>query len=623
MSSAHPARHHLDSQLPSTSTNTYGHQATFTNPSNTTGGSQAHSPSSSHRGFRHRPDNASASVTSSPAPTLVNNVALAPLGGASSFPSSSVFPNLFTDFGSADRRDTLALPKIGLGDNVSIAASSRSSSPYVSPRLSPKVWQGGMGSMGEITLPPLSSAVPMRRGAVSGASSGPSLPFPPIRLPNSEEEVPSRGPSPTLGKRPSFSLGHSNHVPPGPDAQLPMPALSGPAERRGGVSVPPTQQLSSVAGTGSSYAYQHGGDHANHDYSRTGAIRMSDDGTGYYYASSASNTSAPRSTGPSTWSTYNKAPRGEMTEDGQGGVDSYNYNGASVAGSINRPAQFSDEPYYSHHPHGTSNMDAHSSTHAGRYPGQTYGRYEMDVGPYGMAPRQMSYGLSMSPDDHLMPINGKRPRSAPRVLSSQPRIFACSQCPARFARNHDLKRHQRGHLSVRPYPCTWCGKSFSRKDALKRHVLVKGCGKDKRGGDKDGKGNGSMRKSGSGEDGGTERSRSNATDDRDDDDRQHDDDRSDLDDEEDHLDDSQSSLQHDYTERQQERRYSPYQSAHHQSHPSSDIANPGAGLYRWNKPYTMPSLISPATVSMRAGDFAGMATSLVGFAARRPSASIV
>ncbi|PWN31445.1 uncharacterized protein FA14DRAFT_106239, partial [Meira miltonrushii] len=53
--------------------------------------------------------------------------------------------------------------------------------------------------------------------------------------------------------------------------------------------------------------------------------------------------------------------------------------------------------------------------------------------------------------------------------------FACSQCPARFARNHDLKRHQRGHLSVRPYPCTWCGKSFSRKDALKRHVLVKGC----------------------------------------------------------------------------------------------------------------------------------------------------
>lgn len=68
---------------------------------------------------------------------------------------------------------------------------------------------------------------------------------------------------------------------------------------------------------------------------------------------------------------------------------------------------------------------------------------------------------------------GKRPRSAPRVLSTQPRIFACSECPARFARNHDLKRHQRGHLSVRPFPCDYCGKSFSRKDALKRHVAVK------------------------------------------------------------------------------------------------------------------------------------------------------
>ncbi|PWN93895.1 hypothetical protein FA10DRAFT_224285, partial [Acaromyces ingoldii] len=53
------------------------------------------------------------------------------------------------------------------------------------------------------------------------------------------------------------------------------------------------------------------------------------------------------------------------------------------------------------------------------------------------------------------------------------RIFACSECPARFARNHDLKRHQRGHLSVRPFPCDYCGKSFSRKDALKRHVAVK------------------------------------------------------------------------------------------------------------------------------------------------------
>ncbi|KAM3416047.1 hypothetical protein BST61_g9533 [Cercospora zeina] len=43
--------------------------------------------------------------------------------------------------------------------------------------------------------------------------------------------------------------------------------------------------------------------------------------------------------------------------------------------------------------------------------------------------------------------------------------------------NHDLKRHKRIHLAVKPFPCGHCDKSFSRKDALKRHVLVKGCGK--------------------------------------------------------------------------------------------------------------------------------------------------
>jgi uncharacterized Zn-finger protein len=97
-------------------------------------------------------------------------------------------------------------------------------------------------------------------------------------------------------------------------------------------------------------------------------------------------------------------------------------------------------------------------------------------GENSLSPRT-SQGQFVQDDSHAQEmesiVNGKRPRSAPRVMSTQPRIFACTQCPARFARNHDLKRHQRGHLSVRPYPCQWCGKSFSRKDALKRHILVK------------------------------------------------------------------------------------------------------------------------------------------------------
>ena len=47
------------------------------------------------------------------------------------------------------------------------------------------------------------------------------------------------------------------------------------------------------------------------------------------------------------------------------------------------------------------------------------------------------------------------------------RLFKCDQCPQSFNRNHDLKRHKRIHLAVKPFPCGDCDKSFSRKDALK------------------------------------------------------------------------------------------------------------------------------------------------------------
>lgn len=54
--------------------------------------------------------------------------------------------------------------------------------------------------------------------------------------------------------------------------------------------------------------------------------------------------------------------------------------------------------------------------------------------------------------------------------------YQCDQCSQRFDHDLDLKRHERIHLAIKPFPCTRCEKSFSRKDALARHLLVKECG---------------------------------------------------------------------------------------------------------------------------------------------------
>jgi hypothetical protein len=48
------------------------------------------------------------------------------------------------------------------------------------------------------------------------------------------------------------------------------------------------------------------------------------------------------------------------------------------------------------------------------------------------------------------------------------RPFCCAICPASFARNHDLKRHVRLH-DKKAWKCCGCQKIFSRRDAIKRH----------------------------------------------------------------------------------------------------------------------------------------------------------
>ncbi|KAI9091801.1 hypothetical protein DFS34DRAFT_567762, partial [Phlyctochytrium arcticum] len=53
--------------------------------------------------------------------------------------------------------------------------------------------------------------------------------------------------------------------------------------------------------------------------------------------------------------------------------------------------------------------------------------------------------------------------------------FSCSLCSATFSRKHDLKRHTRIHLGIRPFGCEVCNKRFTRMDALNRHWVVQRC----------------------------------------------------------------------------------------------------------------------------------------------------
>lgn len=66
---------------------------------------------------------------------------------------------------------------------------------------------------------------------------------------------------------------------------------------------------------------------------------------------------------------------------------------------------------------------------------------------------------------HPLGQHAMYPTSQHNTHSDRP--FKCDTCPASFNRNHDLKRHTRIHLAIKPYPCGFCDKSFSRKDALK------------------------------------------------------------------------------------------------------------------------------------------------------------
>ncbi|KAI8063089.1 hypothetical protein BDF21DRAFT_428647 [Thamnidium elegans] len=54
------------------------------------------------------------------------------------------------------------------------------------------------------------------------------------------------------------------------------------------------------------------------------------------------------------------------------------------------------------------------------------------------------------------------------------RPYACQYkpCSWKFARPHDLKRHELQHSGLKPHGCSFCHRRFARSDALKRHWKV-------------------------------------------------------------------------------------------------------------------------------------------------------
>jgi uncharacterized Zn-finger protein len=78
-------------------------------------------------------------------------------------------------------------------------------------------------------------------------------------------------------------------------------------------------------------------------------------------------------------------------------------------------------------------------------------------GPYGTALPGNPGVLMLGANGQYMPHNPSSIGSGRGTPLSE-RPFKCDECVQSFNRNHDLKRHKRIHLAVKPFACEKCGK---------------------------------------------------------------------------------------------------------------------------------------------------------------------